>query len=75
MAMQKRALSAGVPPDGAPLSPHQSQSVSPNGNVPVCSRQGGSGGVTGGKGAAVLIFMTNRGSKQAGRRRGGGLSV
>lgn len=44
--------------------PHQSQSVSPNGNVPMCSRQGGRGGLTGGKGAPVVLLMTNRGSSQ-----------
>lgn len=46
--------------------PHQSQSVSPNGNVPVCSRLGGRGGLIGGKRAAAVILMTNRGSSEAG---------
>lgn len=50
---RKSGPGAAVPPAGAPPSPHQSQSVSPNGNVPASSRQGANrGGETGGQGSS-----------------------
>lgn len=57
------------------LLPHQSQSISPNGNVPVCRRQRSRGGLTGGKKELRLwLLMTSRGRKLSCWRREKGLS-